>query len=103
MDIHIYTHFLLSVEFFFVVKFTLKLFFNDNKLLCVDWWGHIWSIVSSSGLSSTRQIWSYWIESSEGPVRRLRDWSIFPIRHGWDSLDCSAWNREGSGRSHQWI
>ena len=30
---------------------------------------HMWSTVSSSGLPSTRETWTYWSESSEGPPR----------------------------------
>ena len=61
------------------------------------WWGHTCSTVFSSGLPSTRQMWTYWRESREEPLRRLRDWSICPMRKGWESWDSSAWRREGSG------
>ena len=42
-----------------------------------QWWGHTWSTGSSSGLPSTREAWTYWSESSKGPLRRLRDWSVW--------------------------
>ena len=54
------------------------------------WWGHAWSTVSSSGILRTREThriqWRWW-----------RDWSISPMRTGWESWDCSAQRREGSG------
>lgn len=43
------------------------------------WWGPISNTVSSSGLSSKREKWNYWRESSEEPLRGLRAWSIDPI------------------------
>ena len=65
------------------------------SFLCsLHWWGHTWSTVSSLGLPSTSEIWSYWRESSKGPWRWLRDWSISPMRKGRESSDCAAWKRE---------
>jgi len=61
------------------------------------WWGHTWSTLSSSGLPSTREPWTYWRQSSEGQWRWLRDWNISPMKNDWESWDCSAWRREGSG------
>jgi len=37
-----------------------------------------------------------WRESSEGPWRWLRDWSILYTRKGRESWGCLAWRREGS-------
>jgi len=51
--------------------------------------------VSSPGLPSTRETWTYWRESSKGPLRPIRDWNISPMRRGGESWDCSAWKREG--------
>lgn len=38
-----------------------------------------------SGLPSSREIRSYWRESSEGPRKWLRDWSVSTLRKGWES------------------
>lgn len=54
------------------------------------WWSHTWSDVFRSGLLSTRDIWSYQIESNGRQRGWLRDWGIFPIRKGWESCDFSA-------------
>lgn len=55
----------------------------------------VWSIVSSSGLLRTREMWSYWGESSEGPLKWLRDWSvsIFSQKHPFKR---KTWESEGS-------
>ena len=58
------------------------------------WWGYTCSTVSSSELLSTKEMWTYWREPNKGPRRLLRDWTISPMREGWDRL---AWWREGSG------
>lgn len=42
---------------------------------------HSWSVVSSCGLP--RERWGYWRESSGGPQRWLRNWSILS-RRGWE-------------------
>lgn len=45
---------------------------------CVQpWGGHIWSAVSSAGFPSTRERWTFWSQSSEGPQRWLMDWSTW--------------------------
>lgn len=38
-----------------------------------QWWGCLWSIVSSPELPSSRKIQSYWSESCKGPQRWLRN------------------------------
>lgn len=52
------------------------------------WWGHFWSAVSVAGLLSAKKIWSLWKECSKWPWKRLRDWSIFCKRRGWESWNC---------------
>lgn len=42
-------------------------------------WGHTWSTMSSSGLS-TRVTSTYWREFSQEPQTQLRDWSTSPDR-----------------------
>ena len=58
------------------------------------WWGHTWSTVSSPGLLSTRETWTCWRESSEGPWRWLSSCSIFDMRRSWERWDCSAFGEE---------
>ena len=50
---------------------------------------------------STRETRTYWSKSSEGLWRWSSDWSICRVRTGWESWDCSAWRREGSGGSYR--
>lgn len=62
-------------------------------------WVHTWSSGSCSGLSKTREMWSYWTESSAGPRKQLRNWS-FPNRKGWDSEIIGViepWDKEAQG------
>ena len=59
---------------------------------------HTWSTASSSGLPSTREAWTYWRESNEGPQWWWRDWRTSHKRKGWERWDCSAWRIEGSGK-----
>ncbi|KAK4823401.1 hypothetical protein QYF61_001775 [Mycteria americana] len=40
----------------------------------------IWSAGSTAGLLSTRETWTYWSKSTEGPLRGLGDWSISHMR-----------------------
>ena len=61
----------------------------------LPWWGPIWSIVSSSGLPTSRKMRSYWRESSGGLQGWWGDWNVSPMRRGWGSWACSAWRREG--------
>ena len=67
------------------------------------WWGHSWNNVFTCGLPSIRETWACWRESSEGPRRWLRDWSISHTRKGWEIWDCSAWTREGSAGSYHCV
>lgn len=53
---------------------------------------------ASSGLRSTRDVWTLWRESNDGQIRWWRDWSMSPMRKSWENWDRSAWRREGSGR-----
>lgn len=64
-------------------------------------WSHTWRARSCSALPSTRVMQSYWGESNEGPRRWSRDWSILPVRRGWERWDCSASRKERSRGSHQ--
>lgn len=64
---------------------------------------HTWSAASSSELSSTKEILTYSSESSKGPQRWSRDWSISHMRKIWESWDCLGWSREGSESSYQCI
>jgi len=50
---------------------------------------------SSYGLPSTRETWTYWTESSEGPKKQWKNWRISPVRKGWENRDRSAYRREG--------
>ena len=59
------------------------------------WWSRPWSPVASSRLR--RETWTYIIQ------RSWMEWSISPVRKGWESSDCSTWRREGSGGPHQHI
>lgn len=52
---------------------------------------------SSSGIPTPRERWTCRSKSSKGPQRWWRDWNIFHMKKSWDSWDCSAWRREGSG------
>lgn len=54
-----------------------------------------YSSVSSAGLLSTREKWSYWRGPSEELQRWLRDWSTFHMKADWESWDCLAWRRVG--------
>lgn len=51
--------------------------------LIQHWRGCSWSTVSSSGLTSAKNPWTYWAESSEEMWRWLRDWTISPVRENW--------------------
>lgn len=62
------------------------------------WWGHTWNALSSSGLPSTKEPWTYWSESNKEPQIWFRNWSVSPM-----SRDCSAQRREGSGGSYQYL
>jgi len=42
----------------------------------LQWWGHTWNPVSSSRLLSTRETWTHWRESKDGPQRWFRVWNI---------------------------
>lgn len=44
---------------------------------------HLWSTVSSFGLSSTKMTWAYWCGSVKRPQRQCRDWSICHMKRGW--------------------
>jgi len=68
-----------------------------TSLSAEHWWRHTSRAVSSSGLLSTRNMWTYWSKSIKGPQICLRDWSIFHVMWGWESWDCLDWKREGSG------
>lgn len=54
----------------------------------------------SPGLPSTRKIWTYWIESSKGPRRWLRDLHSSHRTRDWEP-GLLACKREGSSRSCQ--
>lgn len=57
-------------------------------------WVHTWSAGSCSGLSKTREMLSYWRESSAGPRKWLRNWSVSPNRKSWDSELIGDWVTE---------
>lgn len=59
------------------------------------WCGCIWSAMSSSELPRAGKIGTYWNNSSIRPWRWWRDWSIFHVRTGWESRDCSAGRDRG--------
>lgn len=63
------------------------------------WWGHSRSVGSSSGLPRTRETWTCWRESVKGPQRWWRVCSTSRVRKCWESRDCSAQRRRGSGGS----
>lgn len=67
------------------------------------WQDYIWSDVSSAGLPTGREIWTYWRESSKGPQIQLRDWRIFHMRKGWKSCDSSARRTESLRGSQQCV
>lgn len=45
--------------------------------------GHIWSTMSTSGLPSMRNMWTFWSGSIEGLQRLSRDWSIYCMKKDW--------------------
>lgn len=57
------------------------------------WWSCTCSAASNSGLSSTRETWSYWKESNEGPWRWWRTLRTSPVRRGWGGWNCAAGRR----------
>ena len=65
--------------------------------LCLALVRYIWSAGPISGFPSTRETWTHWSESSQGPLRKC---SISHMRKVWESWDRSAWRREGLGGSH---
>lgn len=71
--------------------------------LCSGLVRQIWSAGTSASLPSTIETWTYWWESSKGPQRQLRDWSIWHTRRGWRSWDSSACRRQGSEGSYQCV
>lgn len=70
-------------------------------LFCSHCWCQPWSTVLSSELPISKETWMYWRELSEGLWRWLRDWSIFPMRKGWENLNCSVWRRGHAEGSYQ--
>lgn len=52
------------------------------------YWGHICSIVFSSGLPIMSETWTPWL--SKGPKRWLRDWSFCYVRRDWQNWDWSV-------------
>jgi len=58
------------------------------------------SAVSSAGLPCTKQTQAYRSESSTGPRKLLKDWSIFHMRRHWESWDYSDCRKESSGESY---
>jgi len=77
----------------------VKIWWASSSTL--PWGGHIWSTVSSSGLLGSRKIGNFYEESRRG----LRIWwgtlSVYLMRKGWETWDCSAWRREDWGRISQ--
>jgi len=64
-------------------------------------WHPTWSTASSSGAPNIRRTWMCWSSSRGGPQRWSEGWSTSPTRTGWESCDCSAWRREGSGVTYE--
>lgn len=62
-----------------------------------NWWGHTWSVGSSSGLPSTRDKWICWREHSKWFLKWLTIWSISHTGKSSKNWDFSDWRREGSG------
>lgn len=62
-----------------------------------DCWVNIWSTVFIPKLISTREMWTYWKESSEVLPRWSANWSTSPVGKVWESWDCSAWGKRGLG------
>jgi len=60
-------------------------------------WGLTWSTVYSSVLTSEKETWNSWSESSKALLKWLWNWSISPVRNCWRNWDYSAWKRESSG------
>lgn len=52
---------------------------------------------SRPGLSSTREMRTYWREFSKEPQRWLMAWSVWHTKRGWERQDCPAWRRSGLG------
>lgn len=60
-------------------------------------WGLTWSIVYSSVLTSEKETWNSWSESSKAQLKWLWNWSISPVKKCWRNWDYSVWKRESSG------
>jgi len=56
-------------------------------------WHYIWSPMSSSGDPSSGKARNFWRESGRGLQRWRVAWSISHMRKGWESWDCSSWER----------
>lgn len=57
-------------------------------------WDASWSGESSAELPSTREMWTYWTESSTGAQRWFMEWSV------WHMRGCSPWKRGSLQRSY---
>lgn len=69
---------------------------------------HLVSALFSSELPSMREMWSYWRESSQVPLRWWRDWSLSPGRKGWERWtiqpgDEKAWARQDIKYLHKFM
>lgn len=57
------------------------------------WWGHIWSVLSSFGLLSTEETWSFWGRSCRVLQSSSRDWIVSLMRKGQGSWVWSVLRR----------
>lgn len=67
------------------------------------WWDHAWNSVSSSGLLSTGEIWSYQRESIKWPQVRSKDWRISLMRKVWKTWKCLPWRKKSLKGTHQCV
>lgn len=66
------------------------------------WWGHTWSAVSSFGILSTKETWTYCRESNEEPQKRLMDWSTSLLQGKAESTGTLHSGR-GKARMYKWL
>lgn len=59
--------------------------------------GHIWSTMSTSGLPSMRNMWTFWSGSIEGLQRLSRDWSIYCMKKDWGNWGFQSGEEKACG------